>query len=211
MAAVRQSALVLALAACGSGSGGRAGGETPVEARLRLAVGAAVGLQVDRVTCAGPATCTAVVDGVALPISVRDAGAELAWEIAGLVVRGEALRVEVDRALNDLGLAARVDCGPRALVVPAGGRVTCTIHAVIRAGQVVYGEARALARIAPDGTAAIELVLGGTAIAARTTPVSVAALDERSRALDRDDAEGDDGEAVDAVPADAAPGPDAAP
>jgi hypothetical protein len=181
--------LVAACAACGGGGGSSA--TATLEAKLRRALADALdGAKVTRVRCPTPAACTAELDGASIPIVVEDAGAELAWRLDGLVVDAEPLAVAVFDRLAELELTAAVDCGPRLRVVEPGAVVACTIGSVRRGASVVYTEARALATVAVDGTADIELVLGADAIAARTAGVTAAEVDEldrRSRALDRGD------------------------
>jgi hypothetical protein len=180
--------LVAACAACGGGGGSAT---ASLEATLRRALADALdSAKVTRVRCTAPTACTAEVDGASIPIVVEDTGAELAWRLDGLVVDAKPLAVAVFDRLAELELTAAVDCGPRLQVARPGAVVACTIGNVRRGASVVYTEARALATIAADGTADIELVLGAAAITARTAAVTDAEVDEldrRSRALDRGD------------------------
>lgn len=188
---------VVLVAACG----GHGGGETAVERKLRAAIAGVLGAPVTRVKCAAPASCVAIVDGIELPVSVTDDGAHLAWDIAGLVLRGPALEAKVAAMLGELGVTATIACGPRVQVVAPGARVACTIARATRDGAAVADTGMAWATVHADGTADVELALGAEAVAARTADVATTDLDALSRALDvgGDD---DDGESL---PTDAAP------
>jgi hypothetical protein len=169
--------------------------ETRIEAELRRSVGAALALPVTRVACAGSTQrCIATVEGVEVPLAIRDTGNELAWEIAGLVVSARVLETAMRAMLDELAVTAVIDCGPRVRVVAPGERVGCRIEAAIRAGSAVADTGRAWATFDAEGTAELEVALGAAAVSARTEDVATADLDALSRALDRDDAGSGDGE-----------------
>jgi hypothetical protein len=111
------------------------------------------------------------------------------------VVDRRALAAEVAALLEDLGVAAVIDCGPRVRVVTAGERVACTLSGARVGPTLVADTGLAFARIAADGTADIELALGAAAVAARTTESAIAELEALSRALDRDDVGDEDDDA----------------
>lgn len=179
--------------------------ETRVEAELRRSVGAALGVPVARVACGGSTvTCVATVEGVQVPLAIRDAGTELAWEVAGLVVSGRVLETAMRAMLDELAVTAVIDCGPRVRIVAPGERVACTIKAAIRAGSAVADTGRAWATVDADGTAELEVALGSAAVSARTEDIATADLDALSRALDRDDPGSEDGDEPHGVNSDAA-------
>jgi hypothetical protein len=194
-AAVRGLAIAMIVAAACGSSGGGGPTETEIEARLREAVGAALGVKVARVACATPASCVATIDGVNLPVAVREDGGRLAWEIAGLVVRAAVLEGEVAAMLAELDVAAKVDCGARVQLAAAGARIACAIAAPVRGGVPVADRGAAWATIEADGAASLELVLGADAVAKRSERVAADELERMSRALDTGDGvdEGEEG------------------
>jgi hypothetical protein len=183
--------VAVAAVACGGGAPARRG-ETRVEAELRGALAKAIDAAVERVVCpttrreAGPMRCIARAEGVEIPMTVRDDGPDLAWEVSGMVLSAATLEREVGDLLGELAVTARVDCGPRVRLVDAGGRVECTIVAAVRDGLPVAETGRAFATIDTSGGAAIELALGAAAVSARTEDVADAELEALSRALDRE-------------------------
>jgi hypothetical protein len=208
--------VAVAAVACGGGEPARRG-ESPVEAELRGALAKAISARVERVTCPttrrepGPMRCIARAEGVEIPVAVRDDGPDLAWEVSGMVLSAPTLEREVGVLLDELAVAAKVDCGPRVRLIDAGGRVECTVVGVVRDGVPIAETGRAFATIDTAGGATLELVLGAAAVSARTEDVAEAELEALSRALDREPG-GGDGEAYDAAPGDAyAPAPAPAP
>jgi len=201
-----RTALVTLVSAAAAAGCGRGHHETAVEAELRRAVSAAIG-PVQRVHCDGPTRCTASLGAgdhaVSLPIAVHDDGAELVWELDGLVADGKRLADEVGARLAEHELVAGVDCGPATQLVHAGDVITCEIRDARRDGAVAFAAGRAWARIAADGTAELELALGSDAVTARTQSVGADDLDQLSRALDRDDPGVDDDDGDDDGGADA--------
>jgi hypothetical protein len=181
---------VAVAAACGGGSGG--GG---VEKEIAEGLARELGVPVGRVRCpAGPypKRCTAEVAG-SEPIEVRAAealdGKGVDWSIEGFVISTRPLAAEIGLELDDLGVEAKVDCGPTYVTTAVGQRVACTL-------ELVDGRrGAAWARIVDDdGTFALELALDEAAVGARTATVEDAELDRLSRALDVDDVLGDDDE-----------------
>jgi hypothetical protein len=179
--------IAVAAAACGSGSGGG------VEREIAEGLGRELGVPVSRVRCPGgpyPKRCAAEVAG-SEPIEVKvTEGAEgLEWSIDGFVISTAPLAAQIGIELDDLGVEAAVDCGPAYLTTEVGKRVACTLDL----GDGLRGAA--WARIVDDDASfALELALDPAAVAARTATADVAELERLSRALDVDDALGDDDE-----------------
>jgi len=152
-----------------------------------------------------PKRCAAEVEASpAIEVQVVEGGDGLAWSIDGFVISTLPLAAEIALELDDLGVEAEVDCGPRYLTTEVGARVACTL--VLAGGERGAAWARILD---DDATFALELALDPAAVAARTAEVDDAELERRSRALDigtpDDDAAGADaGAARDGGAADAA-------
>jgi hypothetical protein len=178
---------MVAAAACGGGSGGGA------ERQIAEGLARELGVPVSRVRCpAGsfPKRCAAEVAGSeAIEVTVVEGADGLEWSIDGFVISTAPLAAEIAIELDDLGVEAEVDCGPRYLTTAVGERVACTLDL----GGGLRGAA--WARIVDeDATFALELALDPAAVAARTATADVAALEQLSRALDVDDPFGDDDE-----------------
>ncbi len=186
----RRLLLVLALAACGRGGGGGPGGD-PLEQRLAADVGRALGVRVERVRCApgpAPVTCTvAVVGDSTVEVALTDDGADTAWELRGHVIGTAPLVAEIADALAELGVVAQVDCGAPLQAVSVGARLACTL-------DVAGVRGAAWATILDDeGGYRLEVALDPAAAAARSGDADDEALRRASVALDRDDAERQDG------------------
>ena len=158
-----------------------AASETRREANLRRAIAAAIRTPVDRVRCRAPDRCDATVGAITLPVRVRDAGTELAWELDGLVLHAADLEAAIEGALAELDQKRDAACGARVRIVQPGEQVTCQLS----------GSGRAWARIDAAGTADIEIALESTVVSARSEGLADSELDALSRALDRDGASGD--------------------
>jgi hypothetical protein len=182
---VRVALVIAAGTACGGGDGRRA--ESALERDVRAAVTAAIGEPVTSVACTAT-SCRVVVGGgpVDVPVVVRSDGSATTWAIDGLVVGGAKLEAHVVELLAEIGVVGgRADCGPRVIVARAGDRVTCALSPPLDGG-------RAWATMRDDGTADVEIALDAGIAAERTRDVDENELDALSRALDRDDAGGED-------------------
>lgn len=171
-AGVRALALLL-VAGCARSSGG----DDPVAASVRAGIAAQLGIAPGRVVCADD-RCLAEVGGLPVPIAVAG-GAEATWQTDEIVVIAP-LVAHVTAELAELGLTARVDCGPPVQPVPADGRLACRLDD----GGVAW------VRLAGDRID-VEVALTPEVVAARTAPIDEADLERQSRALDSDEAEGD--------------------
>lgn len=179
--------------ACGKGGGGSA-----AERDIAAGLARELGVPVERVRCpAGPypKRCAAEVpESPPIEVRVVEGYEGLEWSIDGFVIATAPLAAQIAIELDDLGVEAEVDCGPRYLTTAVGARIACTLD---------LGEGRtgaAWARIDDDdATFSLELALDPATVAARTRAVDIAELERRSRALDVDHASGDgDESAVDA-------------
>ncbi len=150
-------------------------------------VRAQLGVEVERIVCTRDRCDITLVGGVALTVTVTG-DREVTWE-SDEVIRTAPVAARVGAELEDLGVVAAVDCGPALVAAAADAptRVTC------RLGD--GGEA--WVDVGLDGGVAVELALGAEAVRARTEVVDEAQLEQRSRMLDSDDAEGSDGDGDD--------------
>lgn len=168
------------LAACGKGRAGP-------EAQIAKDLAAQLGAPVRKVTCpegALPKTCTADVDGTPLPVTLREDGGELVWDLDGFVISTRPLAAEIAAELDDLGVTADIDCGATYRLTQVGDRLVCALH-----HDGVDGAA--FVRVLDDHAHVdIELALDPAAVAARTGAADPAELEQLSRSLDRDDDEG---------------------
>lgn len=155
--------------------------ELAAQLSRQLGVGGALGpagqLRPGDVRCEGeaPDRCIAKVAGAALPIALRRDGAQVHWQLEGLVVSGPELERQLSEELAALGLAAKPSCGAPLQPVLPGERVSCSLSELGLAWATVHR----------DGSYTWELALG-EAQAERSRPVDEAQLDELSRALDRE-------------------------
>lgn len=165
---------LVTLAACGSGRG-----SDPVAKDVRAGVEAQLGVAPAGIRCTKE-RCE--VDLGSARIAVGLAGdREVAWQ-TDEVVLAAPLAALVGEELADLGVAAAVDCGPPVQPVPADGRMTCHVD----------GGGLAWLRLGDAGQVDVEVALTAEAVAARTGDADDEALERMSRALDSDEAEGED-------------------
>ncbi len=167
----RALALLLALAGCGSGA------QDPVVVAVSAGIAAQLGLVPARVACA-PERCDVDVGGTRLAVAVQGRR-EVTWE-AEEVVLTAPLAAHLAGHLAELGLAVGVECGPAVQVLPVDGRLTCRLD----------GGGAAWVRLGADGAIAVEVALTPEVVAERTAAPGEAGLEQRSRALDSDEAEG---------------------
>lgn len=193
----------MVLAGCGrSEPPGRV--ESPVEAQIRHSLAAQlapIGVDVQAVECAPPRCTATLAGGATINLTTTAAGASGAvdWTLDGLVVAAAPLEDYVRHELDDLGVTARIDCGPRARAAHVGDRLRCVIAPPI--GGLAWATIRD-----PSGAVAVEIALGDEAAQARTVETDQAALEQMSLALggraddagaaDDGDGEGDDGAGV---------------
>lgn len=170
-------AVTVALAALGC----RREPADPVAAAVAAGVREQLGVAVAQVRCGHDRCEVRLADGPTLAVRVTGDGA-VTWE-SDEVIRTAPLAAYVRDELAGLGITATVDCGPALLVATAAPRITCTF-----AGGAAHGAA--WLDLAPDGGLALELALDDEAVRASTEVTDPAGLDELSRALDTDDAEG---------------------
>lgn len=172
---------VIAMAACGSGGGPR---EDPLIASVRAGIADQLGLPAEQVTCAG-ARCDVDVAGVRIAIALAG-DREVEWS-SDEVVLAAPLVAHIAAELDELGVAAAIDCGPPVQPVPADGRIACKVGD----GGLAW------VQLAADGGVDVEIALTPEVVSARTTAVDDAELERMSRALDRPDFDEDAGVADD--------------
>src|SRR5213079_1463337 len=113
----------------------------------------------------------ALVSGGELPLEIHGRD----WRVAGLLIASAPLETYVREALDDLGVATTVDCGPRVRAAHVADRIACALG--------TGGRAFATIRDA-TGAFTIEIALDRATAAARERDADVAALDRMSAALD---------------------------
>ncbi len=126
-----------------------------------------LGVVPSRVVC-GPGRCDAEVGGLMLAVTVTG-DRELSWE-AEEVIATAPLVAHVAAHLDDLGIVARVDCGPALVRAVADARLTCSIE----------GGGQAWVRIAADGAVDVEVALTAAEVAERSGPSSEIDLERAS-------------------------------
>lgn len=228
-----QAAAVAALALLAGGCRGES--RDPVAAAVAAGVREQLGVAAQRVSCTRDRCEIELAGG--LTIAARVTGdREVVWE-SDEVVRTAPITAYVRAELEALGVDAPVDCGPSLILAATATRITCTIgptrSIMDRDGASDLGTGRARDRddapapgtaagsawvdVLADGGLALELALDEEAVRARTDAVDPLGLDELSRALDTDEAQGgtaaenvtEADDAADAGMADAGTGPDA--
>ena len=174
----------------GSGASGTSGGRPDMSGPVSDVMSRSIvdglrtqlGVEVSGVRCADGRCAAVMADGGQLPISIHGDD----WELGGLVIASAPLEAYVVGALADLGVTARVDCGPRVRAAQIGDRVACALDNGGRAFATIRDGA---------GAFTLELAIDREAAAARQGPADVAALDRQSAALDRGgDAVGEGGD-----------------
>lgn len=181
MARVRAvpAAALVAVAACGRGAATDA-----VEQQISRDLAAQLGVPIPDLRCpAGPYPKTCAGGGLEVEVV---AGADgLDWSLVGFVITTAPIVAEIGDALDDLGVAATIDCGPLVQTAAVGVRLRCRLG-------LGATEGAAWARILGDDEFELELALDPAAVAARSGVVDDAELERQSLALDVDDPLGDD-------------------
>lgn len=163
----------------------RSGAPSPTALERGVAEGLRAALRPTslKVRC-GPApvtACEAIADGVTLAIVVeRDPVVGERWRLAAPVVTTAPIADHVRRELGALGVATEVDCGPALVPRAAGEVITCALGT----------GGRAWARLRDDGGFVLDVALDAAEVAARDADADPAALEQRSRTLDSDEASG---------------------
>ncbi|MBK9030948.1 MAG: hypothetical protein IPL61_06340 [Myxococcales bacterium] len=171
--------------ACG---GGGAAGD-PVAEAIRRDLERSLGQPLASVRCHAGACVATTAAGLAVPVAVTGT-APVTWTTAELLDPAP-IAAEVHAALRTLDADGSVDCGPLRLAADVGPVVECALAD----GGVAF------VRIEADGTLDVELALTATIAAERRAGAADDELERTSRALDSDEAEGDDDD-TDAGPAD---------
>jgi hypothetical protein len=173
---VTRTAVLAALAACGSG--GADAGRSPVERAIDEALGARFGVAVTtRCFHFAPACEAKLQDGTSLPISVVRRGTETEWRVIGLVVTSDPLEAYLRDSVADLGAPQTVRCAPRVRRIRAGERIECWLERGGKGFVTVFG----------DGRVSLEVELHAPAANARSelvTPARDQELLRRSKMLD---------------------------
>ncbi len=162
-----------------------------VAAAIRRDLARDLGVAIARVTCRGPQCEAVTAAGLRIPVTVTSRR-PLAWETVDLIDPAP-IAAEVRAALVSVGAAQAIDCGALRLASAGGDRVECALA----------GGGVALVEVAADGTLDVELALTAAIAATRRAPPDDAALERQSRALDTDEAEGEepDGDGADTIDA----------
>lgn len=168
----------------------------PVAAAVAAGVRAQLGVAPRKVTCTHDRCDVDLGGGLVIEARVKG-DREVSWE-SEEVLRTAPIATYVRAELAALGVDATVDCGPPLVLATAATHLTCTL-----------GHGAAWVDVMSDGGLSLELALDDETVAARTEPADPEGLDELSRALDSDEAEGVAGADPDNDPdagADAGPG-----
>lgn len=160
--------------------------DASVESVVSEGIRIQLGVEPTRVRCARARCDIELPGGIAIAARL-DGDKDVIWE-SDLVVKTAPLAVYVRTELAALGVEAEVDCGPPLVAATEATRVTCSLEPAGAAWVDVLG----------DGGLALELVLDDEALRARTEEVDPTGLDELSRALDTDQAQGISDETTDA-------------
>ncbi|HVK77403.1 MAG TPA: hypothetical protein VM734_29050 [Kofleriaceae bacterium] len=161
-----------ALIACRGGSR-----RDPVAEAVKAGLEAQLDVKVEQVRCERAGCEATLAGGATLKVKV-DGDRELAWETDEVVMTG-ALAARIRAELGALGVDTTVDCGAPRVTVP-GEPVRCELGS----GGAVW------AAIRDDGEVELEVALTPAIVQARTEDVDVQGLDDLSRALDTDEAQG---------------------
>lgn len=173
---------LILLIACG---GGRR--DASMEAVIGEGIRIQLGVKPTRVRCER-ARCDVVLPGGIAIAATLTGGNDVVWE-SDVVVKTAVLAQHVRTELAALGVDAQVDCGPPLVPALPATRVTCTLHGDTREGRAEEVGTVWL-DVMTDGGMAMEVALDEETVRERTTDVDPQGLDELSRALDTDDAEG---------------------
>lgn len=171
-------AAMLVAAACGHGD--------RTADQIRAALARELGEPVRTVRCHRDRCEAVTAAGLTVPITLT-AGAPRTWTTAPLI-DPRPVAAEVQAALASVGAAQAVDCGGLRLADEGAARIECALG----------GGGAAFATVGVDGAVDVELALTAAVAAARRDPVDPATLEQASRALDTDEAEGSEDEADDA-------------
>lgn len=207
------AALVAALATLAAGCRGES--RDPVAAAVAAGVREQLGVAARRVTCTRDRCEIELAGGLTIAAHVTG-DREVVWE-SDEVVRTAPITAYVRAELEALGIDAPVDCGPSLIVAATATRITCTIGPKRSVMEPGTAAGSAWVDVLADGGLALELALDEEAVRARTDVADPDGLDELSRALDTDEAQGgtsaenvtEADDAADAGMADAGISPDA--
>lgn len=174
--------VVLLAVACRGERGGDA-----VARAVADGVRAQLGVDVESIVCTRDRCDVTMDGGVTLHVTVTGER-DVTWE-SDEVIRTAPIAARVQVELDELGILTEVDCGPALVAVAPGAatRVSCSFG----------GGGQAWVDVAPDGGVELEVAIGADSVRARTEPFDEGRLDQQSRALDSDEAEGVLGEGDD--------------
>jgi hypothetical protein len=164
---------LIALIACG---GGRR--EASIEEVVSEGIRIQLGVKPTRVRCER-ARCDVELPGGIEIEATLEGDRDVIWE-SDVVVKTGVVAAYVRASLLELGVDAQVECGPPLLLATPATRVTCTVTP----GGTAWVDVLA------DGGIGMEVALDDETVRERTEDVDLQGLDELSRALDTDEAQG---------------------
>jgi hypothetical protein len=165
---------LILLIACG-GAGRR---DPSIEEVVSEGIRVQLGVKPTRVRCERTRCDITLPGGIEIDATLAG-DQDVVWE-SDVVVKTGVLAQHVRAELTALGMDAQVDCGPPLVLATAATRVTCTV----KPGGTAWVDVMA------DGGLAMEVALDDETRRERTTDVDLQGLDDLSRALDTDEAEG---------------------
>ncbi|MGE0398525.1 MAG: hypothetical protein AB7T06_17595 [Kofleriaceae bacterium] len=169
---------------------------SPLERSIAASIGERLGVPVVA-RCMGLVACvTLLPDGDHIPI-VTWPGKDGAWEwrVDGLLVASDVLERYLREVVREMGAPQDVRCSPKLRRIAPEGRVECWLA----------NGGKAFVTVRADGTTSVEVELDKAAADARSEVVTPARDDEMtrsSRALEREEGDGEDGDEP-AAPTDA--------
>ncbi len=172
---------LIAMAACGRG-------EDRVATAIRRDLARELGEPIREVRCRGAACEAETAAGLRIAVTLTGR-APVAWETVDLL-DPRPIAAEVHAALASVGAEQGVDCGPLRLAGAAGDHLECALA----------GGGAAFVEVATDGAIDVELAMTAAIADARRAPADPADLERQSRALDTDEAEGEEPDGDDAPP-----------